>query len=581
MKARRRAAVAAALTALVVATGCGGLPESGPVVEVDVPEEADAERASDIDARPPEPGASRLAIVNGFLDAMTAWPIRTSVAKKYLTEDAAGEWNPEAGTIVYDDFLPPSEEGGGVDVDLTGANRLDGTGGWRGALPDAESSLRFHLTVEDGEFRIIDPVDALVVPASWFQQRFRQVSLYYFDPAAEILVPEPVFVPIGEQLATSLVSALAAGPPDGLSGVVRTFVPPGLSVGLSVPVSDTGVADITLVGDAPRVSEAEAELLAAQLAWTLRQDSSIAAFRVTIGDQELDLPGGVGEYDVEGAGVFDPAGSGATSLLFGISQGRLVLAGYGTLDPVDGPLGRRRLDLRSVAAAPDASRVAAVVEGGTSVVVAPVRSPGASGVETVLDDATDLARPAWDYAGRLWLLDHTADGARILVAHDGRRAREVDVPEVTGRDVGLIRVSRDGTRLVALVRGEDDDRLVTSRVVIGEDGDVDGVIDPITIWASGGGARATDVAWTGPAEIAVLTPARPEALFEVESVSADGASVDVDTLSTIVSGEVRGLAGAPSADVPVYAVLPDGLVDVRSAERIQFDKTVRSLDYAG
>ncbi len=564
MKARRRAAVVTALTALVVAAGCGGLPESGPVVEVDVPEEADAERASDIDARPPEPGASRLAIVNGFLDAMTAWPIRTSVAKKYLTEDAAGEWNPEAGTIVYDDFLPPSESGGGVDVELTGADRLDGAGGWRGALPDGESSLRFHLTVEDGEFRITDPVDALVVPASWFQQRFRQVSLYYFDPAAEILVPEPVFVPIGEQLATSLVSALAAGPPDGLSGVVRTFVPPGLSVGLSVPVSD-----------------AEAELLVAQLAWTLRQDSSIAAFRVTIGDQELDLPGGVGEYDVEGAGVFDPAGSGATSLLFGISQGRLVLAGYGTLDPVDGPLGRRRLDLTSVAAAPDASRVAAVVAGGTSVVVAPVRSPDASGVETVLDDAADLARPAWDYAGRLWLLDRTADGARILVAHDGRRAREVAVPEVTGRDVDLIRVSRDGTRLVALVRGEDDDHLITSRVLIGEDGDVDGVIDPITIWASGGGARATDVAWTGPAEIAVLTPARPEALFEVETVSADGASVDVDTLSTMVSGEVRGLAGAPSADVPVYAVLTDGLVDVRSAERIQFDGTVRSLDYAG
>ena len=50
---------------------------------------------------------------------------------------------------------------------------------------------------EDGEWRIAKAPDALIVPRTWFAPRFRQVSLYFFDPTGQILVPEPVFVPSG------------------------------------------------------------------------------------------------------------------------------------------------------------------------------------------------------------------------------------------------------------------------------------------------------------------------------------------------------------------------------------------------
>ncbi len=72
--------------------------------------------------------------------------------------------------------------------------------------------LHFRLAIEGGEFRITNPLDALVVPASWFTQRYRQASLYFFDRGARVLAPEPVFVPRGEQLATSLVDGLLVGP---------------------------------------------------------------------------------------------------------------------------------------------------------------------------------------------------------------------------------------------------------------------------------------------------------------------------------------------------------------------------------
>ena len=150
---------------------------------------------------------------------MEAWPISTSVAKQYLTDDAAEEWSPDT-TVIYADLATPREDGSSVRIRMRDAALLDESGGWRGALPRDRSTLTFQLTVEDGEFRIIDPMDALVVGSSWFRDRYRQASLYYFDPTGEVLVPEPVFVPVGETFATNLVTALLAGPPPRLGDVV-------------------------------------------------------------------------------------------------------------------------------------------------------------------------------------------------------------------------------------------------------------------------------------------------------------------------------------------------------------------------
>ena len=103
--------------------------------------------------------------------------------------------------------------------------------------------------MENGEYRIAGAPNALIVPETWFEQRFREVSLYFFDPTATILVPEPVFVPRGDQLTTALVKGLLRGPGPDLDRVARSFIPPGLDYGCPVTVSDAGVAEISLKGD--------------------------------------------------------------------------------------------------------------------------------------------------------------------------------------------------------------------------------------------------------------------------------------------------------------------------------------------
>lgn len=574
-----RTARGALVVALVtVLSGCIDLPEEGPVVDANVTGEHDSEQASSIDARPPQPGDSRLEVVNGFLEAMMAWPISTSVAKQFLTDDAAEEWDPDS-TVIYTDLGTPREDGSTVSFRMRDAAALNESGGWRDTLPPEQSVLEFRLTVEDGEFRILDPIDALVVRSSWFQQRYRQASLYYFDPTAQVLVPEPVFVPVGESFATDLVTALLTGPPDRLREVVRTFVPERLSVVLGVPVVD-GVATLDLHGDAPRTSAAQSGLMLAQLAATLRQEPSITALRVTIGGEEVDLPGAATLYDVRSADAFDPADTGSAGVLYGLRRGRLVVGGFGELQSVDGPFGRDPNQLASVAVAPGGNRVAAVTRDRRQVLVGALRAPeDGSGIAVLVPDGTDLSRPSWDASGRLWLLDRTSQGARLLVSDGDERVREVDVPGISGTEARRILVSRDGTRLVALVSGPKGDQLVAARIVIDGLGRVDRVIGATVIW-SVTGAAAIDIAWTGAAEIAVLTPARPGELFEVETVAADGATVGVDTLSTMVSGRILGLAGEPYAQTPIYAVARDSLVDIRTGERLAAVR-VRDLDYAG
>ncbi len=63
-----------------------------------------------------------------------------------------------------------------------------------------------------------------------------------------------------------------------------------------------------------------------------------------------------------------------------------------------------------------------------------------------------MLRPAWDFAKRLWACRTPGQGAAVVCVA-GRAHRPAPVPGITGEDVRRFLVSRDGSRLVAVVRG--------------------------------------------------------------------------------------------------------------------------------
>ena len=151
-------------------------------------------------------------IVSGFLVAMQANPLSTSVARTFLSEHARGTWKPNRGTIVYEAFIGAADQrraprcgspthvasthaAGGAVAHL--ATRRRSTSGWSPRTVSGASTTRSTRWS---------------VPSSFFDRSFARFNLYFYDQTGRTLLPDPVFIPRGEQSATNLVRGLLAGP---------------------------------------------------------------------------------------------------------------------------------------------------------------------------------------------------------------------------------------------------------------------------------------------------------------------------------------------------------------------------------
>lgn len=559
----RRAVVPLLLLLAALCTACVGLPHDGPVQVESDNGASGADTGFPYHPRPPQPGERPVEIVRHFLDAMTANPITTSVARRFLSTPAGEAWQPEQSMITYSDFDTPTGTRK-VRVDLLDANWLDARGVWRGPLE--KTRLTFPMVKEDLEWRIAKAPDAMVVSDSWFEDRYRQVSLYFFDPTGQILVPEPVYVPRGGQLSTVLMRGLLAGPVTRSPGVAQSFIPAGLTLDeLSVPVSEEGLAEVSLRGDVSQLDQESIELMTVQIAWALRQDPSVERVRVTVGGTPVSPSGSGSDFSVDTGQNYDPNGVYSWQDLFGFRDGVMVSSVDGEETPVGGLFGDEGHDLREISVDLGGRRVVGVTDGGTNALLTPVDAEEKARVVPIFTGATDLLKPAWDHAGRVWLLDRTPQGARVYVVAGGR-ARPVQVPGVTGQDVADFLVSRDATRLVAVLNRPDGDAIVLSRLARKGPGSTATRARPIQN-DSGEPLQIRDIGWRSPTEI-VMTRNIAQDLSQISTLSVDGSSsVQSGSLSSeLVRDDIVRLVSDPSAGSTGFAVSADGTMHPLSPE---------------
>lgn len=581
MRPRLLAGAVVAAASLLL-SGCVQMPDSGPVTESHSDSRVSDGSGVYINPRPPQKGASSTDIVRGFLAAMQATPIQTKTAREFLSDDAAASWDPQEQTVTY--AVPPAPRetpGGRVAVTLTDPDRLDSRGAWQGELPVGQRTIKFPMALVDGEWRIDAAPNALIVPEGWFEDNYQAVSLYFFDPTATILAPEPVYVPRGQTLASTLTRSLLLGPGDGMDRVIQSFIPPGLKIAVGVAVSDDGLANISLTGDAGTLSPDAVELMMAQFAWTLRQDPSVTGIRVSIDGELVPLPEGMSTYRIDGGAEYDPAGFRASPLLYGLRDGMLASSTTGSLTAVSGPMGTDDLNLRSVSVNLDASIAAGVTDGGQSVIEAPVSSSDEGRARTVFY-GSDLLAPRWDFADRLWIVDQTADGAEVSWVRNGR-SEAVTVQGISGERVRAFLVSRDGTRLVAVVRRTGGDVLVISRIAHSRTGRV--------LWATPARVISTNpdsqlpvraIAWRTSTGIAVLNPFTTTT-SQVSGASVDGSPASSESSAATVKGQLRSLAGSPALDERLFGITRTNLIDLSSPDRraVPLAGSVKSVTYAG
>ena len=241
-------------------------------------------------------------IVSGFL------PRCRRAAEHPVARSSSPPTRRPAGSPTGDARLPaPALDAvsGGSRVQLGDAQRLDSRGGWRAAGP-ATRPARPAAGPDNGEWRIQNPPDALVVPASYFEQRYTPVYLYFFDQSDRVLVPDRVYLPRGEQPATPLVRGAARRPGADSPTSRRTAFP-------AAPARPRGAGHhgrrrrgAAQRRGAPADADRARPGSVAQLAWTLRQLRGVTPSRSPSVAAPVPLPDGRRDFSVQEGDAFSP-----------------------------------------------------------------------------------------------------------------------------------------------------------------------------------------------------------------------------------------------------------------------------------
>jgi hypothetical protein len=534
---RRRGFAVAVLTALaLVLAGCAGLPTAGPVnpglgAGAEAGDPAFAFRPDS-----PQPGATPEEIVDGFIRAGTGpgadgtW----SVAREYLAPSAESKWDPTAEVTIDEpgDRVFSSTADDEVSLSLTRVADVDAIGAYEPA--DAASiMLNFRLAVQsDGEWRITEAPDGLILDTSEFSSVFRRYALMYFDPTWQFLVPDVRWFP-ANNAATHIADALVEGPPaPWLAASVGSAFPASLTLRPSVPVDDDGVAHVEFDSAAVDLSTDVLSRMEAQL------EASLSTANVTA----VEMSAGTTPLDVEPAPTRSTRVSALPLVL--TTDGFGFLAGD-QLETIDGlSAAMAGVDPVSIQLSPDRDFAAVRTAAGTGARVE------TSGDVLEFDTRPGLIDPTLDPSGYIWSVPRDTPAQLAAFAPGSER---IDIqnawPDATR--VSAMAVSRDGTRLAAAVTSGGRPAIWISGIIRTKDGVPSALGTPLIVQVLTG--EGTGIAWLDDTTVAVLSPVGDEPEVVELVVGGPATTTAAPAGSAQVAGASQGAVRVRGADGALFA----------------------------
>ncbi len=463
----RRLPVALAALALGVLPACSTVPtSSAPVVITDVEDRPGGQVG--IEPLGPRVGATPEEIVRGFVDAAASTVNGHPVAKDHLTPDAAGTWSDEAGITLVGPGYATVTTGSGTVV-LTGD--LVGTVDPRGVFTAPGQTLfthEFTLAQVDGEWRIGNPRDGLVMLVPDFERLYDDLDLHFVDPTQSRVVPDPRYLLSGEAQPTSLVQRLVEGPSPALAAGVGNALA-GVTLTRAVTVAGSTLAVELTVPTAP--SPQQLAQLSAQLVWTLDPLEGTTSVEITVNGEPVSIDGVPTAQRTDDWASFSPDSVPADAAGHFLAGGRLM-----TVDaqPAPGPAGEGAYGLTSaaVSADPRTSALTAVVGVSTADGTASLLSGAyGRGLETVLTAGRFSAPTVAATRPEFWVVRDESTVVRI--AATGGSPQPVTVPTLAGQGrATALQLSPDGVRAAVVVSRGDTAVLLVGTVVRSEDGPV-------------------------------------------------------------------------------------------------------------
>ncbi|MEY4457445.1 MAG: hypothetical protein RIS25_38 [Actinomycetota bacterium] len=469
------------LVLALMMSGCASLPSYGPVKVGGPLTEPETQDFEFLPSGPVE-GATQQEILEGFVAAGSAAQNGYSIARSYLTKAAASDWNPAAETIVRTSVWDMQSEGATtLSYSFGVAARVTGDGNYAVESDRSVQTLRFSFQQIDGEWRISELPDAVVLSEVTFAAAFQAYTLYFYDAGRNNLIPDVrMFARQGDPV-TSVARAVIGGPSPYLSSAISAF--PATTTLVTAPVSVVnGRATVDISNDILGSTTDDQRAMLTQMASSLQSISGIASVSFSINQTTLDVQPYIINTD-----LLEPT---VDSRPLAVVDGTLGFVQSGEVEPL-GNLGERIMSISPLSVSYDSAGFAAV---GT-----------ASGVYFVGDSRTRISStpsvvaPQIDDNKAVWWVNRGSNKISVTLGDVHRTFRGV-WPSTAS--VTALEVARDNSRLAVLVDTGTSAKLYVASIVRSDSG------VPISV----GSFReldidadsATDIAWASSTQIAVL-----------------------------------------------------------------------------
>lgn len=610
---RVRAALAAGAAAVAaLAAGCVSVPSSGLVRSTPVPKEAGGGQCCQPILGGPEPSMTPAQVVSNFLLASADPSDNYKTARAYLTSAQSKKWQPGLGVTIVN-HTPTATPAPRHPVGQQHTKSVVVTGQQVAVLtrngqyvPTPHKRLTpqaFGLQNVRGQWLIADlpsagpgkPSHELLLTQRLFHNFYQPRNLYFYGPGNQVLVPDPVFLPIGgNDPGTRLVRSLLHGPGGWLASATVTAFPSGarlLGGGVKVPAGSS-TANVDLGMSAEGLVPSAIRNMAAQLVWTLTSSSygraaKIDAVKLTINGR-LWSPGGSGSsvltrasyagrvpeapldtnlYYLTGKGsvrVLAQPGLSATPAggeagprgagQAGDAPGAAGQAGpVGTAAPAPGEAGTGKIPLSKIAVSPDGRYLAGVAGPATTLYVSDLaaaarkRPPAGAGDLHAVLTGSGISAPSWDRAGDVWFAATLHGKSGLWVLPEGQSA-PVRVSLPAGGPVTAVRVAPDGVR-VAMIRGTGANAHLTLGAVVRASPSAFAIDSAVNVGANV--PQPGSLTWYDADNLLATSQTSPQGLWRVP-VDGDSA-VSQNTQAGTVSITAAGRSAPLFAGVAVNA----------------------------
>ncbi len=259
------------------------------------------------------------------------------------------------------------------------------------------------------------------------------------------LVPDPIYLPAlnnPANVASALVKALLNGPSKWLKPAVSTAVPPNTTLSVdSVTITD-GIADVQLSDSVLALPDPQRSLLAAQIAYTLKQAGGVKGVAIKVNQQPFRVPGSDPNNPVVSVESIprdiDPIPFVAGEQLYAVDSGGVVKQvsttnDSRTMSALPRPIDHGKYPVNALAVSVTNTDLAATTNDRTTLIRAPIATGKAS---ALLSGKTELLRPQFTRYGEIW--DIGREGGRqrmwMFTADNNKRGRHrlTDAPEREG-----------------------------------------------------------------------------------------------------------------------------------------------------